>query len=48
MQSENGILIKTWYDDLEDNALEELSKLLLHIASEMVEDVRVPLRSLRQ
>jgi len=29
LQHENGISIKSWYDDLEDTALEQLSSLLI-------------------
>ena len=48
MQPENGILIKSWYDDPHDFALKELGKLLVLLATENVQDVRPALRKYRE
>ncbi|OMJ83175.1 hypothetical protein SteCoe_15953 [Stentor coeruleus] len=48
LQPSNGILIKSWYDDAGDNALQELMPLLKEIASSNVEDVRIALSIYRQ
>jgi len=40
LQPDNGIFIKTWIDDPQDNALLELSPLLKEIAIKNVDDVR--------
>ncbi len=40
LQPENGILIKSWIDDPNDTALEELAPLLKEIAKKRVPDVR--------
>ena len=47
MQPDNGIFIKTWIDDVEDNALEELAPLLKQIVLKRFEDVREALRIFR-
>lgn len=47
-QAENGIFIKSWYDDPNDTALEELSKLLKVVARRSNEDVRTVLGSIRE
>lgn len=47
LQPENGIYIKTWIDDPEDNALEELAPLLRQIVEKGVPDVREALRRFR-
>lgn len=47
-QSENGIFIKSWYDDPNDTALEELAKLLKLVARRSGEDVRVVLADIRR
>mmetsp|Transcript_32557 Transcript_32557/g.56339 ORF Transcript_32557/g.56339 Transcript_32557/m.56339 type:complete len:330 (-) Transcript_32557:3-992(-) len=48
LQPENGIFIKSWFDDTHDDALKQLSPLLKAIASQGVKDVRKALRSLRE
>jgi CTD small phosphatase-like protein 2 len=47
LQSENGILIKSWYDDMTDNTLKELSEFLIDIPNKKIEDVRVFLKNYR-
>lgn len=47
LQPDNGILIKSWYDDADDIALKELSHLLKEIYQKQVEDVRVALNIFR-
>ena len=47
LQPQNGILIKSWYDDSEDTALDELLPILLQIAIKKVPDVRVALKELK-
>ncbi len=47
LQPDNGIFIKTWFDDPCDNALEELAPLLREIALRRVKDVRVALKQYR-
>jgi TFIIF-interacting CTD phosphatase-like protein len=48
LQPENGILIKSWYDDVEDTALEELEIVLYMIVKSQMWDLRKALRSLRK
>ena len=40
LQPDNGIFIKSWFDDMSDTALEELSPLLKEIVEKKVTDVR--------
>lgn len=47
LQPENGIFISTWYDDMSDTFLEEISPLLIEIVEKRVPDVRRALRSYR-
>jgi TFIIF-interacting CTD phosphatase-like protein len=47
LQSENGILIRSWFEDPNDVALYELGPLLRDIASKKVKDVRVALKDIR-
>lgn len=47
-QAENGIFIKSWYDDPHDTALEELCRLLRRVARRGDEDVRLVLADLRR
>ncbi len=47
LQPENGIFISTWYDDMADTFLEEISPLLIEIVERRVPDVRKALRSYR-
>jgi CTD small phosphatase-like protein 2 len=47
LQPDNGIFISTWYDDMSDNFLEEISPLLIEIAEKKLPDVRKGLRSYR-
>ena len=48
LQPENGILIKSWYDDVDDTALEELEVVLFMIIKSQMWDLRRALRSLRK
>ena len=48
LQPENGILIKSWYDDVEDTALEELEIVLFMIVKSQMWDLRKALRNLRK
>lgn len=48
LQNENGILIKSWYEDQSDTALKELSEFLIKIPQENTEDVREYLKSYRE
>lgn len=47
LQPDNGIFIKTWIDDQDDNALEELAPLLKQIVIKRFDDVREALRIFR-
>ena len=47
LQPDNGIFIKTWYDDMNDSSLYDLMPLLRQIATHQIEDVRKALRSFR-
>jgi CTD small phosphatase-like protein 2 len=47
LQPDNGIFIKTWLNDHNDNALEELAPLLKEIAVKRVTDVREALKIFR-
>jgi len=47
-QKENGIHIKTWYSDENDDELEQLIHLLKAIAVSGQNDVRIPLREYHQ
>jgi CTD small phosphatase-like protein 2 len=47
-QTENGILIKSWYNDPDDRVLAELIPILVEIAHEKVEDVRTVVVSMRE
>jgi len=46
-QPENGIYIKSWYNDPSDRALVELAPLLKEIVKKRYMDVRVALRQFR-
>jgi Dullard-like phosphatase family protein len=46
--SENGILIKSWYEDQSDTALKELAVFLKQIWENKIEDVRVFLNNTRK
>ena len=46
-QPDNGIFIKTWLEDPNDNALEELAPLLKQIVVKQVDDVREALKIFR-
>ena len=48
LQPENGIFIKSWFQDPQDTALLELAPLLTAIAQSKVSDVRVALKLFRQ
>lgn len=43
LQPENGICIKSWYDDESDNALMQLAPLLVQIVQYNVKDVKLAL-----
>ena len=47
-QTENGIFIKSWYQDPEDTALVELVELLKFVARKSPDDVRVVLSLIRE
>lgn len=47
LQPENGIYIKSWYDDPNDRALEELAKVLQFVAEQRARDIRESLKQLR-
>ena len=47
LQPDNGIFIRSWFDDMTDTALEELGPLLKEIVRKQVPDVRDALRSFR-
>ena len=47
-QPDNGIFIRTWFDDESDNALKELAPLLQEIVEKKVKDVRNALRFYRE
>ena len=48
LQPHNGIFIKSWFDDPQDTALNELLPILVQIAKKGVSDVRVALRELKE
>ena len=47
LQPDNGIFIKSWFDDQNDTALSELAPLLKQIVKKKVPDVRDALRRFR-
>jgi len=47
IQPDNGIFISTWYDDMNDRFLEEITPLLIEIVQKQVPDVRKALRHYR-
>lgn len=47
LQPENGIFISTWYDDMHDRFLDEITPLLREIVEKKVPDVRLALRRYR-
>jgi CTD small phosphatase-like protein 2 len=47
LQPENGIEIKSWYNDLEDTALYELKEVLIKIAESRPSDIREELKKYR-
>ena len=47
LQPENGIFISTWYDDMNDRFLDEITPLLKEMVERKVPDVRVALRRYR-
>ena len=47
LQPENGIFISTWYDDMNDRFLDEITPLLREVVEKKVPDVRVALRRYR-
>ena len=48
LQPHNGIFIKSWYDDAQDSALNELLPILIQIAKKAVGDIRVALKELKE
>lgn len=48
LQPENGICIKSWYNDESDNALMQLAPLLVQIAEQNVKDVKTALRESKE
>ena len=47
LQPDNGIFISTWYDDMTDNFLKEISPLLAELVEKKVPDVRTGMRTYR-
>lgn len=47
LQPDNGIFITSWFDDVNDTALSELTPILKEIVKKNVPDVRMALRMLR-
>ena len=47
LQPDNGIFISTWYDDMRDRFLDEITPLLAEIVEKKVPDVRRALRAYR-
>ena len=47
LQPDNGIFISTWYDDMRDRFLDEITPLLCEIVEKKVPDVRKALRTYR-
>jgi len=47
IQPDNGIFCSTWYDDMSDNFLEDISPLLIEIVEKKLPDVRKGLRAYR-
>lgn len=47
IQPDNGIFISTWYDDMNDRFLDEITPLLIKIVEKQVPDVRKALRQYR-
>ena len=48
LQPDNGINIKSWYDEIEDNCLMQLCPLLLGIINKKIGDVRQALKDLKK
>ena len=48
LQPDNGVYIKSWYDDPNDTALLQLSPLLIDIVKKGYDDVRVAMRWFRE
>jgi TFIIF-interacting CTD phosphatase-like protein len=48
LQPENGISIKSWYDDMSDTALLQLAPLLIEISKQKVADVKVALKQSKE
>ena len=44
LQPDNGISIKSWFDDPDDTALADLAPLLQSIVEQQVVDVRIALK----
>lgn len=47
LQPNNGIFIKSWFDDPQDTALNELLPILIQIAKKGVNDIRMALKELK-
>lgn len=47
LQQDNGIFITSWFDDVTDSALSELSSILSDIGMRKVRDLREELRRFR-
>jgi CTD small phosphatase-like protein 2 len=45
LQQDNGIFITSWFDDVTDTALSELSIILKDIANQNADDLREALRN---
>jgi CTD small phosphatase-like protein 2 len=44
LQPENGIAIKSWYDDYDDDALMQIAGLLIQIAKTNQPDVKIAIK----
>jgi len=47
LQPDNGIFISTWYDDMRDRFLDEITPLLREIVEKKCPDVKKALRAYR-
>ena len=47
LQPDNGIFISTWYDDMTDKFLPEITPLLIELVEKRVPDVRLGMRTYR-
>lgn len=48
LQPDNGVTIKSWFDDPDDTALVDMTPLLRQIVEQMVPDVRQALKESKE